>query len=103
MGNYKKAISLWSDIAQRYPGHLIAYYCCAITYKKLGDASNYKKYLNICYNLIQESKDDLAISQYNSFKDKLTELNSLITTKTPLVKIERNLKTGMPNRASSTI
>jgi len=103
IGNYEKAINLWHDITLRYPGHLIAYYCTALAYKKLGDVSNYQKNINTCRDLVIKLRNTMALKQFEQFDDELTELG-IITTNQKFVLHETNkVREGMPNRARSAI
>lgn len=103
IGKYKKAILLWHDITQRYPGHLIAYYCKAIAYKELGDISNYEKNINTCRELIFDSKNDMAITQYKQFGEKLTEIGIKTTNLDSKSQDPSKVRDGMPNRARSRL
>jgi radical SAM superfamily enzyme YgiQ (UPF0313 family)/alkylhydroperoxidase/carboxymuconolactone decarboxylase family protein YurZ len=64
-GNYKKAITLFHDVVQRYPFHIVAWYCLGKCYEGMGDITGRDSALNTINALI--TTDSRAMEMYLKF------------------------------------
>jgi len=66
-GDYKKAISLYRDIVERYPFHAVAWYSIMECYEAMGDEAKSKEVSDTIDRLIET--DSLAADMYRKYSD----------------------------------
>jgi radical SAM superfamily enzyme YgiQ (UPF0313 family) len=74
IGRHDRAIDLFTNIINTYPGHLAAHYCIGTTYRQLGQMEKCRDALAHCEHLLKDAGSEMARSQFAQFPDLFTDL-----------------------------